>query len=196
MTMGTTPIYQLPWPEQSDPPDGPVQIKALADRTELSLGAVRGTPTLPTFAARGVNEAALPGNRVYSTVRFQTQRFLGTAFLTMAVPATGIFQFTTSGVYDVYFKTRLQNPSVAVGYAQVLGTGVPLNEVVQMQPWSDVYCDLETHEYVEIAAGQINTPLSLRVQSQPNIAFALSGTQTRLMIKRLGDIGSVVPGPG
>jgi hypothetical protein len=196
MTMGTTPIYQLPWPEQSDPPDGPVQIKALADRTELSLGTVRGTPTLPTFAARGVGATGLPGNRVYSTVQFQGQRILGTSFINMAVPPTGIFRFTQSGVYDVYFKTRLTNPSVAVGYAQVLGTGVPFNEIVQLQPWSDVYNDVHVHEYVEITAGQINTPLTLTVQSQPNIAFGLSATQTRLLIKRLGDIGSVVPGPG
>jgi hypothetical protein len=32
--MGTTPKYALPYPEQSDPPDGPTQIRALADKLD------------------------------------------------------------------------------------------------------------------------------------------------------------------
>ena len=35
--MGSTPTYQLPYPELTDPPDGPAQIKALALATESAL---------------------------------------------------------------------------------------------------------------------------------------------------------------
>jgi len=38
--MGTTPVWLLPYPELSDPPDGPAQIKALAEKLETQLTAV------------------------------------------------------------------------------------------------------------------------------------------------------------
>jgi hypothetical protein len=38
--MPNTPIYNLPYPELSDPPDGPGAFEALADATETALGTV------------------------------------------------------------------------------------------------------------------------------------------------------------
>lgn len=46
--MGTTPKYGLPYPELTDPPDGPAQIKALALAIETTLGPV--IPTVQTGA--------------------------------------------------------------------------------------------------------------------------------------------------
>ena len=51
--MGTTPVYTLPYPEPANPPDGPAQIKALAERVEAVLTAtVRVPPATiaPTMA--------------------------------------------------------------------------------------------------------------------------------------------------
>lgn len=45
--MGTTATWALPYPELSDPPDGPTQIKALANRTDAIATQLKsGVPTL------------------------------------------------------------------------------------------------------------------------------------------------------
>lgn len=56
---GGTPIYHLPWPESGDPPDGPVQIRALAEATEAAIQPIdarvaalqAALPNLPWFRA-------------------------------------------------------------------------------------------------------------------------------------------------
>ncbi|GIG69748.1 hypothetical protein [Phytomonospora endophytica] len=35
--MGSTPVYALPYPESTDPPNGPAQFRALAEATETAL---------------------------------------------------------------------------------------------------------------------------------------------------------------
>lgn len=47
--MGTTPGYAWPYPELTDPPDGPAQIKALAQAIEATMTATRsGIPIVQT----------------------------------------------------------------------------------------------------------------------------------------------------
>ncbi|QWF81128.1 hypothetical protein [Amycolatopsis sp. CA-230715] len=42
--MPNTPIFALPYPAQTDPPNGPGQIQALATATETALGTVKASP--------------------------------------------------------------------------------------------------------------------------------------------------------
>src|SRR5688572_18584145 len=54
--MPTTPTYGLPYPQLSDPPDGPAQFQALADEVEVELTRVdariaSGEQLLAGFAA-------------------------------------------------------------------------------------------------------------------------------------------------
>lgn len=51
--MPTTPIYGLPYPSLSDPPNGAAQIQALAEAVESELQRIDGTPVTVTAADSG-----------------------------------------------------------------------------------------------------------------------------------------------
>ena len=59
---GTTPSYQLPYPEQSDPADVPVDIRELADRLEVVLAQLDAQLDAVQAGAAGVAPvgAAIP----------------------------------------------------------------------------------------------------------------------------------------
>lgn len=51
--MPTTPIYGLPYPSLSDPPNGAAQIQALAEAVESELQRIDGTPAAVTASDAG-----------------------------------------------------------------------------------------------------------------------------------------------
>lgn len=55
--MGATPIYALPYPAVSDPPNGPVQVQALADAVEALLSG--GYATTRDAAAQAISNLAI-----------------------------------------------------------------------------------------------------------------------------------------
>jgi hypothetical protein len=55
--MGTTPTYQLPYPEAVDPADVPVDMRELADRTELVLQPLAYVEFTANVAVSATTEA-------------------------------------------------------------------------------------------------------------------------------------------
>lgn len=118
--MGQTPTYRLPWPEESDPPDGPVQIRALAEAIETGLAPIDarsknpqqpwtrfnipGGPTIPAGGA-----VINPG----LTITSQGQN-------PWAVASASSFTCVTSGLYLANVTVRCTNQgAIAAGaYAQ------------------------------------------------------------------------------
>lgn len=195
--MGATAIYAIPWPELTDPPNGSAQMKALADRVDTVLSTVQGSPSIPTFAARAQSDTGLPGNRVYSVVHFSGQRILGTGFIDMPAPPAASWSFTRTGVYEIVCKMRLSAASAPGSYAQLYGgASGALTNMVTLAPWGGTICELLLHEYVEVTAGMVGVASNLQIQIDANVTYSIAGASCRLLIKRLGEVGSVVAGPG
>lgn len=199
--MGQTPTYHLPWPEETDPPDGPVQIRALAQATETAVAGVataagsgataaQNNPQVPTLSAQTADSAALAGNNLASSFRFLNPRVLGAPFMTLG---TGSFLFTRSGFYDVYARIRCrQSGAAAVGYVQLFTTGA-VGARAQLVPWVDVWADPEIRFTVEITNPLVNSPSNFQVASSTPGTFLIlgTGTQSQLTVIRHGDLANL-----
>jgi hypothetical protein len=61
--MGTTPVYQLPYPEPSDPADVPIDLRELADALEAKIAPGSATGQIPVWdntSKRWVGQAKAP----------------------------------------------------------------------------------------------------------------------------------------
>lgn len=68
--MGNTPVYDLPYPESTDPPNGPAQMRALAEATEKAL-RIFG-PVVDIRSGAVLVPKADPGKPVTVPVTFDT----------------------------------------------------------------------------------------------------------------------------
>jgi hypothetical protein len=60
--MGTTPTYEFPYPESTDPPDAPTQFRSLAEAVDSTLGV-----TLPGSGTTANRPAPTPGALYFAT---------------------------------------------------------------------------------------------------------------------------------
>lgn len=114
--MPTTPRYAIPYPALSDSPNGPAQMKSLADQVELKLGVVDDTVTANAVAKAAAFYATAPvsiPNATDTKVAFPTTD-RATAYITAG--GTGNINFTCNqtGTYHVSFSGRMDVNSGSV----------------------------------------------------------------------------------
>jgi hypothetical protein len=104
--MGTTPNFAWPYPERTDPPDGPAQIKALANAADTTVKAVKTTADAAktTADAATVNLGKLP-----------TRGYAGRT----AVNSAGAGSLTKSLTFPVAFAAQ---PSISTNLTLAVGT--------------------------------------------------------------------------
>lgn len=136
--MGATPIYAIPWPEESDPPDGPVQMRAINQRVEAVLHPVdlaaaaasaaaaegKANPQMPAAVSNLSGQPGLfaSGNPV-TTATWTGFSSAGALFVTLS--GTTIIRFTRAGLYLVTLSLRatMDGPSTTAQYFQMQATG-------------------------------------------------------------------------
>jgi hypothetical protein len=92
--MGVTPNYQLPYPELTDPPDGPAQIKSLATATENLLfpRVGSGSNPLPYAMATASTSVSLSNVSTKSaTVTLPVGRFTAVPMVIASVYGPTVF---------------------------------------------------------------------------------------------------------
>lgn len=136
--MGATPIYALPWPEESDPPDGPVQMRAISERVEAVLHPVDlAAAAAGAAAAEGKNNPQLPasvcnllgtpglfaGGSPVTTATWTGFNSAGALFVTLS--GTTVVRFTKAGLYliSAFVRATMDTPSTTAQYVQMQGTG-------------------------------------------------------------------------
>jgi hypothetical protein len=106
--MGTTAIYQFPYPELTDPPDGPAQIKALAQAIETKVAAIDAVDA----AIKQTISKAVSGTWVVNlnanSVATLGVTFAGASFT--AIPA--VMGMINSGASGTNNKLQLRHVSV------------------------------------------------------------------------------------
>lgn len=134
--MAVTPIYNLPFPILSDPPNGPAQIGALAQAVENELNRI-DTAILPTIIyTSNVNTIVNPTlNAVaYDTTRRTFYRYTGAVWasiLTIGGRVVSQAGFITTGIDDTpevnITKLALENTQVVGGTFYVLNLYLSVN---------------------------------------------------------------------
>lgn len=133
----------LPWPEDQDPPDGPIQIRALAEGTDLRIDNLAGTVTTTDTAL----QSALTALTARVTTAEQSLSTLTTNFNALKLAHDNMVAFThimatriemrtvvlttnASGAATVTFLQPFKNPPKVVlvsgsptGMAAANGTG-------------------------------------------------------------------------
>lgn len=105
--MGTTDTWALPYPESTDPPNGPVQFRQLADATDAALSTANGDTSPRAFGSQGAesissnSETLMPFPTIYYDYSGMYDR------------GTRLFTVPEDGIYDVKFLVRWATSSVA-----------------------------------------------------------------------------------
>jgi len=127
--MGSTQYNQIPYPELTDPPDGPAQMKALADRVDQLLHT--GVPTVQAGQFTGG-----PNNAVSYSTSVTFPRAFSTAPTVVTNINSGSGSVNTSSprafgisatafTYNI-FATATVTYSVPLQWAAVLSATVPV----------------------------------------------------------------------
>lgn len=125
--MGETTVNKLPWPEDGDAPDGPVQVKALADALDVlkwgprNLKPDAGVKTSATEAGQTITEsyADVTGFSTLTITPAVTSLLLVTAVFDFQVEQTGS-SVGSAFTFDVQGTVRLDS-SDQTPVARLLG---------------------------------------------------------------------------
>lgn len=183
--MGATPIYGLPWPEGTDPPDGSAQLHSSMTAIEAALLTARRTMTLPTAWSPAVQRDLLPASG-QSTVQWSAWQCIGPPFINWSANA---FRITKTGWYDLYVRVRMRyTTGTAVGYGTLVATG-PWSTLIpsQMQPYAITNADVELRWTGLIGASIINQPINVVTESTATGTYSHQGAVSQISMIRLGD---------
>lgn len=189
--MGSTTRYQWPYPEESDPPDVPADLSALADAMEETTGAIDDRLTALTGLAQSVfqytvltrvsaNQQVIP-SAVWTALAWDTAQFNKPESAPGFVPQsptritcmeTGLYRFTgfagfeknASGTRALAFRIN-GNAS----YTSII-SGYPTTEI---EWYGSIAVDarLNTNDFVELVARQTYTG-SLKIDNvQPRFSL-------------------------
>src|SRR5262245_6627112 len=151
--MGLTPVLKLPWPEATDPADGPAAFQALANRVELTQGAgvVTSLPGTPVDGQIVYFRTGAAGSPVWA-LQWSTadarwykvggaplyQLSAGSFTVSAAFPAwmqiAPAIAIPRAGLYRYHFGYEIQLPgasALAYGYGTISGPGVAQATLVE-----------------------------------------------------------------
>lgn len=186
--MGATPIYALPWPEGSDPPDGPVQIRASMLATEAGLTTVNNKAINPQQKwARVVGPANYDVTTGTAPLwNMSLQASSSPPPFTVPVGNTTTFVCNTPGLYALYMHYRVQaltNPGTTQGFVQVTfqGTGVTLDglEPTYGNGWLDI-------TFADVFNATAGTAYSVKFTNSSGVTVRVMNTAAFVVV-RLAD---------
>jgi hypothetical protein len=170
----STPIYGLPYPSLSDPPNGPAQIQALAEAVEAELARIDGVLTgTPVTQSSSVSATVNTTSTSYVALS-------GDPGLSFTAPSSGrvliaIGAALTGSAADTYAMMGFQ-----VRTGNVVGTGT----IVQAADNNEVVANLGLSD---IAASHISMVSGLTSGGSYNVQVLyklLSGTGTAFFARR------------
>lgn len=184
--MGTTPKYQLPYPELTDPPDGPAQIKALAQATETAITPAVLTGTVVLFYQQSAIQS-VPNNAATPIVFDKAYNWLDRlngmqANMSRYIPSvpgyyvcSGVFAFAgnaTGQRWGGITQNNNNNLNASWTYMNNAGTSIAAFTV----PTVTIGCN-GTTDYIELQAVQnsgapLNTNYTGSLKSTITITYA------------------------
>jgi hypothetical protein len=172
--MPSTPIYGLPYPSLSDPPNGPAQFQALAEAVEAELDRIDDTISgVPISQVSSVSATV-------STVSTTYVALAGDPGLSFTAPASGrvmisISAALTGNAADTYSMMGFQ-----VRTGSVVGSGTIIRAVND----EDVMANLGTSD---LAASRVTLVTGLTATDPYNVQVLykrFSGTGTSFFARR------------
>jgi hypothetical protein len=131
--MGTTPIYQLPYPEAVDPADVPLDMRELAERLE-AIKAGAGAELAYAQITATVNITATSEATAQTIVSAPATTFAAEPILVEFY--CPIAQLSNVGVYFIFqlFDGATNLGRYALMYSAVVNDGVPIHAVQRLTP--------------------------------------------------------------
>lgn len=122
---GTTPTYEFPYPTNSDAPDGPAQIKALAEKVETEIVRVDDDIT-GLSALRGYGFSDSTFSITNTSASTTGGPIVGTAFVappsgSIKVTVTGLLRMTSTSEASIFL-------SAVIATGGTVGSGTILHD--------------------------------------------------------------------
>lgn len=179
--MPSTPIYGLPYPSLSDPPNGPAQFQALAEAVEAELDriddAISGVPITQTSSAAGS----------VSTTSLTYVALSGDPGLSFVSPTSGRVLVTIAAAMDGNAADTYATMGFQIRTGAVVGSGT----IIQAANDTDVVAHQGTSD---LTGGRTSLVSGLTSGSTYNVQTLyklLSGTGTAFFARRSVIVQSV-----
>jgi hypothetical protein len=171
--MGTTANYAFPYPELTDPPDGPDQIGDLAIAVDSQLKTVETSISTKAYTAKVANQSGITQVITTSVVD------LAGATLSVTTPISntqvvieGIFDVETSGNTDIFIGTCNISGGVGTqsGEAHYIGPG----RVTTLQKWVVSLVTATTYT-IKLQVTKVNNSDTVIVNANSHSKIIVSG---------------------